>query len=112
MGSGTLLGCVSAHGTGNLYIWKDTITAERYIQVLEQDMLPCRQCFFQDVPQDNVKPHSAYLQLTWHFFSHKHYVFDYVKIWKITSLQAIVRLTSLDKTSQREGERQIERAKM
>ncbi len=33
-------GCMSACGMGSLHIWKGTINAERYIQVLEQHMLP------------------------------------------------------------------------
>ncbi|KAK3563338.1 hypothetical protein QTP86_021817, partial [Hemibagrus guttatus] len=35
-------GCMSACGMGSLHIWKGTINAERYIQVLEQHMLPSR----------------------------------------------------------------------
>uniref|UniRef100_A0A9J7ZU29 Tc1-like transposase DDE domain-containing protein n=1 Tax=Cyprinus carpio carpio TaxID=630221 RepID=A0A9J7ZU29_CYPCA len=37
-----VLGCMSACGMGSLHIWKGTINAERYIQVLEQHMLPSR----------------------------------------------------------------------
>ncbi len=33
-------GCMSACGMGSLHIWKGTINAEKYIQVLEQHMLP------------------------------------------------------------------------
>ena len=50
-------GCVSGHGMGNLHICEGTINAERYIQVLEQHMLPGWQhmltsgdVFFRDVP--------------------------------------------------------------
>ena len=43
-------GCVSAHGTGNLHICEGTIKAERYTQVLEQHMLPSKQCLFQGRP--------------------------------------------------------------
>ncbi|KAK3536187.1 hypothetical protein QTP70_035034, partial [Hemibagrus guttatus] len=35
-------GCMSACGMGSLHIWKGTINAERYIQVLEQHLLPSR----------------------------------------------------------------------
>ncbi len=43
-------GCMSACGMGNLHIWKGTINAERYIQVLEQHMLPSRRRLFQGRP--------------------------------------------------------------
>uniref|UniRef100_A0A8C1MQE8 Transposase Tc1-like domain-containing protein n=1 Tax=Cyprinus carpio TaxID=7962 RepID=A0A8C1MQE8_CYPCA len=55
-------GCMSACGMGSLHIWKGTINAERYIQVLEQHMLPSRHlfqgrpCIFQ---HDNARPHTA-----------------------------------------------------
>ena len=56
-------GCVSASGIGNLHICEGTINAERYIQVLEQHMLPSKQCLFQRCPclfmQDNAEPHST-----------------------------------------------------
>uniref|UniRef100_A0AAR2M5U8 Tc1-like transposase DDE domain-containing protein n=1 Tax=Pygocentrus nattereri TaxID=42514 RepID=A0AAR2M5U8_PYGNA len=62
-------GCVSAHGMGNLHICEGTINAERYIQVLEQHMLPSNQCLFQGRPclfqQDNAKPHSARVTTAW-----------------------------------------------
>ena len=35
-------GCVSAHGMGNLHICEGTINAERYIQAVEQHMLPSK----------------------------------------------------------------------
>ncbi len=35
-------------GMGSLHIWKGTINAERYIQVLEQHMLPSRRSLFQE----------------------------------------------------------------
>ncbi len=41
-------GCMSACGMGSLHIWKGTINAERYIQVLEQHMLPSRRRLFQE----------------------------------------------------------------
>uniref|UniRef100_A0AAY5KWG5 Tc1-like transposase DDE domain-containing protein n=1 Tax=Esox lucius TaxID=8010 RepID=A0AAY5KWG5_ESOLU len=56
-------GCISAHGMGDLNICEGTIKAEQSIQVLEQHMLPSRQCLFQRRPclfqYDNDKPHSA-----------------------------------------------------
>ena len=56
-------GCVSAHGTGNLHICEGTIKAERYMQVLEQHILPSKQCLVQRRPclfmEDNVEPHST-----------------------------------------------------
>ncbi len=48
---------------GSLHIWKGTINAERYIQVLEQHMLPSRRRLFQGRPcifqHDNARPHTA-----------------------------------------------------
>ena len=62
-------GCVSASGMGNLHICEGTINAERYIQVLEQHMLPSKQRLFHGRPclfqQDNAKPHSARLTTAW-----------------------------------------------
>ena len=62
-------GCVSAHGMGNLHICEGTINAERYIQVLEQHMLPSKRRLFQGRPclfqQDNAKPHSARVTTAW-----------------------------------------------
>ena len=59
-----LWGCVSAHGMGNSHICEGTINAERYIQVLEQHMLPSKQRLFQGRPclfqQDNAQPHYTY----------------------------------------------------
>uniref|UniRef100_A0A9J7XCR1 Paired domain-containing protein n=1 Tax=Cyprinus carpio carpio TaxID=630221 RepID=A0A9J7XCR1_CYPCA len=56
-------GCMSACGMGSLLIWKDTINAERYIQVLEKHILPSRRCLFQGRPcifqHDNARPHTA-----------------------------------------------------
>ncbi|KAL7868504.1 hypothetical protein SRHO_G00098880, partial [Serrasalmus rhombeus] len=43
-------GCVSAHGVDNLHICEGTINAERYIQVLEQHLLPSKQRLFQGGP--------------------------------------------------------------
>ncbi len=43
-------GCMSACGMGSLRIWKGTINAEKYIQVLEQHMLPSRRRLFQGRP--------------------------------------------------------------
>ena len=62
-------GCVSAHGMGNLRICEGTINAERYLQVLEQHMLPSKQRLFHGRPclfqQDNANPHSACVTTTW-----------------------------------------------
>ena len=63
-------GCVSSHGImGNLHICEGTISAERYVQVLEQHMLPSKQRLFQRRPclfiQDNAKPHSACVITAW-----------------------------------------------
>ncbi len=59
-------GCMSVFGMGSLHIWKGTINAERYIQVLEQHMLPSRCRLFQGRPcifqHDNARPHMASLQ--------------------------------------------------
>ncbi len=56
-------GCMSACGMGSLHIWKGTINAERYIQVLEQHMLPSRRRLFQGRPcifqHDHARPHTA-----------------------------------------------------
>ena len=43
-------GCVSASGMGNWHICEGTINAERYIQVLEQHMLPIQAASFSWTP--------------------------------------------------------------
>ncbi|MBN3294693.1 TCB1 transposase, partial [Polypterus senegalus] len=62
-------GCMSACGMGSLHVWKGTINAEKYIQVLEQHMLPSRRHLFQGRPcifqQDNARPHSASITTSW-----------------------------------------------
>ncbi len=62
-------GCMSACGMGSLHIWKGTINAERYIQVLEQHMLPSRRRLFQGRPcilqHDNSRPHTASITTSW-----------------------------------------------
>lgn len=62
-------GCMSACGMGSLHIWKGTINAERYIQVLEQHMLLSRHCLFQGRPfifqNDNARPHTASITTSW-----------------------------------------------
>ncbi len=62
-------GCMSACGMGSLHIWKGTINAERYIQVLEQHMLPSRCRLFQGRPcifqHDNARPHTASITTSW-----------------------------------------------
>ncbi len=54
---------------GSLHIWKGTINAERYIQVLEQHMLPSRRRLFQGRPcifqHDNARPHTASITTSW-----------------------------------------------
>ena len=56
-------GCISACGTGNLHIWNGTISAERYIQILEHHMPLSRWCLFQGGPckfqQHSAKPRAA-----------------------------------------------------
>uniref|UniRef100_A0A9J8AZP5 Tc1-like transposase DDE domain-containing protein n=2 Tax=Cyprinus carpio carpio TaxID=630221 RepID=A0A9J8AZP5_CYPCA len=62
-------GCMSACGMGSLHICKGTINAERYIQVLEQHMLPSRRRLFQGRPcifqHDNARPHTASITTSW-----------------------------------------------
>ena len=62
-------GCISAHGMVNLHICEGTLNAERYIQVLEQHILPSKQRLFQGHPclfqQDNAKSHSAHVTTAW-----------------------------------------------
>ena len=62
-------GCMSACGMGSLHVWKGTINAENYVQVLEQHMLPSRRHLFQGRPclfqQDNARPHSAAITTSW-----------------------------------------------
>ncbi len=62
-------GCMSACGMGSLHVWKGTINAERYIQVLEQHMLPSRRHLFQGRPcifqHDNARPHTASITTSW-----------------------------------------------
>ncbi len=43
-------GCISAYGMGSLHVLEGTMNAERYIKVLEQDMLPSKWCLFQGRP--------------------------------------------------------------
>uniref|UniRef100_A0AAY5KXH5 Tc1-like transposase DDE domain-containing protein n=1 Tax=Esox lucius TaxID=8010 RepID=A0AAY5KXH5_ESOLU len=54
---------------GSLHIWKGTINADSYIQVLEQHMLPSRRCLFQGRPcifqHDNARPHTASITMSW-----------------------------------------------
>ncbi len=54
---------------GSLHVLEGTMSAERYIQVLEQHMLPSRQLLFQGRPyafqQDNAKPHTAAITTAW-----------------------------------------------
>jgi len=60
---------ICAFGTVNVHIWKDTINAEWYIQVLEQHMLPSKQWLFQGSPcifeQNNANPQTASVATIW-----------------------------------------------
>ncbi len=62
-------GCMSVCDMGSLHILKGTINAERYIQVLEQHMLPSRRRLFQGTPcifqHDNARPHTASITTSW-----------------------------------------------
>ncbi len=62
-------GCIRAYGMGSLQVSEGTMTAERYIQVLEQHMLLSIWCLFQGRPcvfqQDNAKPHTAVITTAW-----------------------------------------------
>ncbi len=62
-------GCRSAYGMGSLHVLEGTMNAERYINVLEQHMLPFRWRLFQGRPcvfqQDNAKPHIAAITTAW-----------------------------------------------
>ncbi len=62
-------GCVSALGKGNLHFCDGTINAEKYIEILEHNMLPSRRHLFQGCPcifqQDNAKPHTAHITKSW-----------------------------------------------
>ncbi len=68
-GSVMVWGCVSALGIGNLQFCDGTINAEKYIEILEYNMLPSRRHLFQGRPcifqQDNAKPHSAHITKSW-----------------------------------------------
>ncbi len=68
-GSVMVWGCVSALGKGNLHFCDGTINAEKYIEILEHNMLPSRRHLFQGRPcifqQDNAKPHSAHITKFW-----------------------------------------------
>ena len=68
-GSVMVWGCVSALGKGNLHFCDGTINAEKYIEILEQHMLPSRRHPFQGSPcifqQDNAKPHYAHISKAW-----------------------------------------------
>ncbi len=65
-GSVMVWGVSVALGKGNLHFCDGTINAEKYIEILEHNMLPSRRHLFQGRPcifqQDNAKPHSATLQ--------------------------------------------------
>ena len=67
-GSVMVWGCVSALGKGNLYFCHGTINGEKYIEILEQHMLPSRRQPFHGRPfqgrifqQEDAKPHSTHI---------------------------------------------------
>lgn len=75
-------GFISTYGIGSLNIWKGTINAERYIQILDQHMLPSR-CLLQGrahmLQQDDAKPHTAAIQKQHGFMVEQSRRFTYCK---------------------------------
>ncbi len=59
---------------GSLHVLEGTMNAEKYIKVLEQQILFSRQCLFQErhcvFQQDNAKPHSAIITTAWFRMPH------------------------------------------
>ncbi len=55
-------GCISAYFMGSLHVSEGTMKAERYIKILEQNMLPSRQRVFQ---LENAKPHTTAITKAW-----------------------------------------------
>ncbi len=47
---------------GSLHVLEGTMSAESYLKVSEQHMLPSRWCVFQ---QDNARPHTAAITTEW-----------------------------------------------
>ncbi|XDV36000.1 hypothetical protein PO909_005854 [Leuciscus waleckii] len=69
-GDGVMVwGMFSWHTLGNLHFCDGTINADKYIEILEHNMLPSRRHLFQGRPcifqQDNAKPHSAHITKSW-----------------------------------------------
>ncbi len=67
-GSVMVWGCVSALGKGNLHFCDGTINAEKYIEILEHNMLPQEDIFSRDVhaySTRHAKPHSAHITKSW-----------------------------------------------
>ncbi len=68
-GSVMVWGCVSCPWQRYLHFCDGTINAEKYIEILEHNMLPSRRHLFQGRPcifqQDNAKPHSAHITKSW-----------------------------------------------
>ncbi len=63
-GSVMVWGCVSALGKGNLHFCDGTINAEKYIEILEHNMLPSRRhlsrdvhAYFNKTMQNHILPH-------------------------------------------------------
>ncbi len=54
---------------GSLHVLEGIMNAEKYIKVLEQQILSSRQCLFQErhcvFQQDNAKSHSAIITTAW-----------------------------------------------
>lgn len=66
------MGRISDYGFGSWHIWKGGISPKKYIQVLEQRMLPYRHCLFQGRPlifqQDDFSARFMLDLLYWHSF--------------------------------------------
>lgn len=58
--------CGTASEISSLHMWKGTISAERFIHILEQHMLPCRWYFFQGRPCIfYARPHITVITTAW-----------------------------------------------
>ncbi len=68
-GSVVVWGCVSALGKVTCTSVMAPLMLEKYIEILEHNMLPSRRHLFQGRPcifqQDNAKPHSAHITKSW-----------------------------------------------
>lgn len=61
----TVWACVSVRDMGSFRIFQGTINAERYIQVLEQHLLPPRQCLPCLFQQHSAKTHCVLATVVW-----------------------------------------------